>query len=200
MKTRGFPRFLRGAIIFLAVSILISVPMALIRMSTPGPDFKGSPSEYDGNRGVPPQFPSRRNFAENFFKQYRASGYFEFTPALWANPIVHLFTGWEVLLPDVCLEATASGAPWFAGDGDINMRIEVSGKFEYLAKRLGVAGDSMRTKVLLEIDPPITKNFPIMHDIKAGDRLHICGRWVRDIGHGITEIHPPRWIEILETK
>lgn len=190
----------RGILIFLGLHLIVSVVWALAKYSRSGPDFIGSPpSKY---------YPRQRNDLDlkhhgrwwgKFGKQFRPSGYWDIGPAGAFTPIVHHLSGWDVFQNDLCVEGTVASLGISDDDGDIGFTLDLPPPYEKYAWRPKDPFDgSLKKRLIVEIDEPIRKNFPIAYDLAMGDLVRVCGRWVYDRGHSHCEIHPARWVEILQ--
>lgn len=193
---------------FCVYSFLISLGWGVVEYLVPVLDFPCSP---------PPRCPVQQNtialgehgnFLERFAKPYRPRSRFELGPGLWAGPIAFQFTGWNVIRRDVCFRGTITLIEGIQSDGDVNFTIAPLPEFRDLLHGLyREYYAAYVNSILVEIDDPLRKNFPIVSDLRVGDTLVLCGSLVQDRGHdrdedgtdftGI-ELHPPSWIEIVE--
>ncbi len=110
-----------------------------------------------------------------------------------------------------CVIGRITGGHYSDGDGDYNFFVTLSPEYQYLAKiRRRFSGlynldrveidptEYSWPKLLLEIDEPIRKNFPILYDICDGDVVKVCGSWVFDRAHPHNELHPVTWLEMVK--
>lgn len=137
---------------------------------------------------------------EKFFKQFRPHGYFEFGPALLTVPIWHFFGGWDVYKKNICVEGQITELKISKGDGDIYMLVRLKAEYAHYSWRKNNPKDKIngRNILVVEIDEPLRENFFILPDLALGDTIKVCGRWVYDRPHNHNEIHPARWMEILQ--
>ncbi len=107
-----------------------------------------------------------------------------------------------------CVVGPVSGIHISPGDGDFNFFVTPAGEFQYLTdinRWHWWAPDStsrdpdrgFAAKLLVEVDDPIRKNFPILSDLRDGDEVRVCGAWVFDRSHPHNEIHPATRLDIL---
>ncbi|MEK9152798.1 MAG: hypothetical protein AAB692_05540 [Patescibacteria group bacterium] len=179
---------------------LVSLAWALLRVLGPQPHFIGSPPrQHAVQRNGLDLVGDHADFWEQLAKTYRPSGYFDPNPGLIATPLVHYLQGWDVYAADVCADGKVASLFIEPSDGDINFDLDLDpGTMAYSWRKGHPEDIGSRRRILVEIDDPIRPNFPILPDIAIGDRVKVCGRWVYDRAHDHNEIHPARWVEILE--
>jgi hypothetical protein len=147
--------------------------------------------------------------AEKYGKMFRPSrrvdaigeGWFGtfLSPGGLFGPIVHYFAGWDVYADDICVEGIAMSMKVSDDDGDVGFTLKLPpSQAKYAWRRNHIEDVPDRDRIIVEIDEPQRKNFPVVYDMAPGDRLKVCGRWVYDRGHDHNEVHPARWVEILE--
>ncbi len=187
----------RLLLIHLAVSFLCSI----IVYFRPGPNFIGSPpSKYAPHQRNNMNFSDHGAWWGKYGKLFRPSGYLDITAAGAFSPIVHHFAGWDVYRDDLCIEGVIEYSPGISDDdGDVGFALTLPPPYEEYGFRPGHPMDhSSPRHLVVEVDEPIRKNFPVVYDLARGDCVRVCGRWVYDRGHDHNEIHPARWIEILK--
>jgi len=201
---------------FLLVSAVIAAVLGWVKFLTPGPKFIGSPPRQGPPRNTldvtkkPPWYTV-------FGKGFRPSrligdggrGWFKtmYGPAIYAGPIVHYIAGWDVYAKDICDEGIVADLHMWDDDGDVGFNLvplELDNEFGYARYgwRPGHPEDRMCYKrLLVEVDGgpgDIRGNFPVLAEIRNGDLVMVCGRWVYDRAHDHNEIHPARWIKIIK--
>ncbi|MBI4457917.1 hypothetical protein HY633_03065 [Candidatus Uhrbacteria bacterium] len=191
---------LKLAAFVFAAGCLVSVTWALGIVMGPKPRFVGSPPrthavqrndlDLDGDHA---------DFLEHFVKAYRPSGYFDPNPGLIATPLVHHLQGWDVYADGICVRGVIKTLNIEPTDGDINFDVDLDDEtMRYSWRRTHPEDEGVRRRILVEIDDPIRPNFPILPDLAIGDLVKVCGRWVYDRSHDHNEVHPARWVEILQ--
>ncbi|KKR35516.1 MAG: hypothetical protein UT67_C0001G0021 [Candidatus Magasanikbacteria bacterium GW2011_GWA2_40_10] len=190
-------RWLATTLKIFAVCMAISFVWSLVSFFRPGDKFVGSP---------PSQGLHRNNMDLSYHgawwgkygKQFRTHSYTDFFgPSLFAAPIIHYFSGWDVY-GNICVEAKIIDLQISDDDGDILIPLLLEPKDIHYGWRKSHPKDKSngRNWILVEIDDPIRDNFPILPDLGVGDKVKICGRWVYDRAHDHNEIHPANWVEI----
>jgi hypothetical protein len=199
VKTKAKRRLLVILILFL-LHALVSAVWAMVKLKADGPDFVGSPPRRYADQRNDVDLSMHGGGLEKFGKQFRTDGWFDFwSPAGLFAPVVHAFAGWTVHKDHVCTTGDIVSLFISPDDGDFSFHLLLPPASRFLAWRDGHVEEDRpnRTVILVEIDDPIRKNFPILPDLALHDRVRVCGRWVFDRGHGHNEIHPARCLEFL---
>ena len=196
-KRRKWPKRLLWC--FLA-HCLISLVWSWAYYFRAAPRFVGSPpSKYAPRQRNDMDFREHGAWWGKYGKVFRPSGYLDIGPAGLFSPLVHHLSGWDVYSPRICVEGVVAYQPGISDDdGDIGFALVLPPDQERYAWRPGSPMDqSHPRRLVVEIDQPIRRNFPVVYDLAKGDLIRVCGRWVYDRGHDHNEIHPATWIEIL---
>lgn len=213
LKPKG--RWGRVALKAFLLSVVVSGLWSWGKFFSPGAKFVGSPPRQTCRRntldlanpgswyavygkGFRPSRPLYRQWS--WF--YTLDG-----PALYAGPIVHYFSGWDIYAEDICDEGVVSTLHIWPDDGDVGFNLipldpDSELGFARYGWRPGHPEDKLNRKLLLvEIDggpQGIRNNFSVLHELADGDLVRVCGRWVYDRAHDHNEIHPARWVEIIK--
>lgn len=201
----------------LLCSLSLSFCLAWVKFFWPGPKFVGSPPRQTCARNSLDLSPNNSGYwYAKYGKTFRPSrplyskwGWLETMkgPSLFAGPLVEYFSGWDVYEEEICDIGKVADLTIWPDDGDFNFHLlplqpEYSPGYARYGWRPDHPEDRANHKlILVEIDGGpmgIRDNFPILPEVKIGDLVMVCGRWVYDRAHDHNEIHPTRWLQILK--
>src|SRR3989344_3115555 len=186
---------------FILVSAVIASFLGWVKFFTPGPKFEGSPPRQGPPRNTldvamkPPWYTVYgKGFRPSRLLSDGWRGWFKtmWSPALYAGPIVHHIAGWDVYAKDICDEGLVHDLHVWDDDGDIGFNlVPVDPLNEHGFARYGWRGGHPEDKylykrLLVEVDGgpgDIRGNFPVLVELRDGDLVRVCGRWVYDRAH-----------------